>query len=824
MTEPRTTQPRFQTLRTDAAVVLSVSRELPPARMACTRRSCVPQLVAAAAEASPEAIALSFGGRQLTYAELDARASHLGAYLRSLGAGPEAPVAICLERSFDYVIAALAAWKAGAAYLPLDPSWPAERRAFVAKDAQAQVLINRSGGAAGARFTVDLDADAGKIARTRLPDDPAIHPVETRREDLAYIIYTSGSTGQPKGVEVTHGNLLNLVFWHRRTFGVTSADRASHLAGVAFDAAVWELWPYLTCGARIALADDLTRMSSELLRQWICAQDITVAFVPTTLAEPMLAAEWPRKTKLRYLFTGADTLHHRPSSSLPFPVVNNYGPTECTVVATSAIVPAGLQSGGLPPIGRPIAHTEIYLLDEQRQPVAAGETGEIYIGGTGVARGYRNRPDLTAQRFLPNPFSRAAGACMYRTGDLGCLLPGGQIAFRGRADSQEKIRGHRVEPDEIASVLAEHPAVSSCAVAAKGAPKRKGGGAHPQGHEELFRAASRLARDSQGPAQGRLGHLSREDFASTPPSEVPLCGRDSQGPAQGRLGHLFREDFASTPPSEAPLCGRDSQGPAQSRLGHLSREDFASTPPSEVPLCGRDSLGPAQGRLGHLSREDFASAPPSEAPLCGRGSQGPAQRRLGHLSREDFASAPPSEAPLCGRGSQETDRRLIAYIVAKKGMAPSASELREFLSARLPEYMVPSAFVCLDALPLNANGKLDREALPEPSPQNQPAAGVLRAPQSPVEIRIAGILADLLHVERVGLDDNFFLLGGHSLLGAQLILRLRERFGVDLTLRHLFEAQTLAKLALLIESLCAAKIESMSEDEATRLLEEMENA
>jgi amino acid adenylation domain-containing protein len=631
-----TTQTSFQTRRGESMGAVFVSRELPPARLVCTRRACVPQLVAEAAAASPDAVAMAFAGRQMTYAELDSRASHLGAYLRSLGAGPEAPVAICLERSFDYVIAALAAWKAGAAYLPIDPSWPAERRAFVAKDARAQALVTRSSGAAGARFVVNPDADAVSIARMNLP----IHPVETRRESLAYIIYTSGSTGQPKGVEVTHGNLLNLVFWHRRTFGVASADRASHLAGVAFDAAVWELWPYLTCGAAIAIPDESTRLSPELLREWICGQDITISFVPTTLAEPMLAAEWPRMTKLRYLLTGADTLHHYPSPSLPFPVVNNYGPTECTVVATSGTVPAGPRGGGLPSIGSPIAHTQIYLLDEQRNPVAPGETGEIYIGGASVARGYRNRPDLTAERFLPNRFSNAADARMYRTGDLGCMLPDGQIAFRGRADGQVKIRGHRVEPDEIAGALSHHPAVAVCVVVGKGTPK--------------------------------------------------------------------------------------------------------------------------------------------------------------------------------------TERRLVAYIVAKKGACPGASELREFLSARLPEYMIPAAFERLNELPLNANGKLDREALPEPSHQSPSEEGVFRSPQSPVEIRIAGILADLLNVNRIGLDDNFFLLGGHSLLGAQLILRIRERFGVDLSMRHLFEAQTLAKLAQQVESLWVAKIESMSEDQALRLLEEME--
>jgi amino acid adenylation domain-containing protein len=638
-----TIQPNFQALRSEAARAISGFQGLPPARAACMRRSCVPQLVAAAAAASPDAAALWFDGQQVTYAGLEARASQLGAYLRSLGAGPETPVAICLERGFDYVVAALAAWKAGAAYLPIDPSWPGEHRAFVAKDAQAQVLVTRSPhtlrNPAVARFIVDLDADAFNISRAEVP----IYPVETRREDLAYIIYTFGSPGRPKGVEVTHGNLLNLVIWHRRTFSISPADRASHVAGPALDAAVWELWPHLCCGAGVALADESTRKSSDLLREWIRAQDITVAFVPTALAEPMLAAEWPRQTKLRYLFTGAGTLHRHPSPSLPFAVVNNYGSTECTVVATSATVPAAPQSGGLPPIGTPIAHTKIYLLDRNRRPVAAGETGEIYIGGASVARGYRNRPDLTAERFLQDPFGKASGARMYRTGDLGRLLPSGQIAFHGRADNQEKIRGYRVEPDEVSGLLAQHPGVASCAVLAKGDPK--------------------------------------------------------------------------------------------------------------------------------------------------------------------------------------TEKRLVAYVVARKGIAIATSELREFLAARLPEYMIPSAFVRLKTLPLNATGKLDREALPEPYEPTPPSSSavVYRTPENPVEIRLAAMLADVLKVERVGLDDNFFILGGHTLLADRLLQRIRESFGVELTLRHLHEARTLVKLARQVEKLWAARLASASEEEARQMLREMES-
>jgi amino acid adenylation domain-containing protein len=602
------------------------------------RRSCVPQLLEATAGNSPSSVALAspISGESMTYGQLNARANRLAGYLQSLGVGPDVPVAVCLERSFDYVIGALAVWKAGGAYLPIDPDWPASRRALVIKDAQAPVLITHSTIATPAPNVVNLDTDTAKFAQA-----PAAVPIETKRENLAYIIYTSGSTGQPKGVEVTHGNLLNLVFWHRGAFDVSAADRASHVAGLAFDAAVWELWPYLTAGACVVLADDAARTSADRLRQWMIAQGITISFVPTTLAEPMLDACWPHESKLRYLLTGADTLHRYPSSSLPFTVVNNYGPTECTVVATSGVIPVAAKASAPPPIGATIAHTQVYLLDEKFQPVAPGETGEIYIGGSSVAKGYRGQPNLTAERFLADPFRPVLDARMFRTGDLGCLLATGEIAFRGRIDGFEKIRGHRVEPDEIAGVLARHPKVTSCAVA---------------------------AREENG------------------------------------------------------------------------------------------------------------------------------------------------------------EKRLVGYVVLRRGAQPSGSDLREFLAEQLPDYMIPSAFVRLPELPLNSNGKLDRMALPTPTPDNSMSAAEFRQPESPVEIRIAGILGELLRVERVGLDDNFFLLGGHSLLGAQLVLRIRERFGVELTLRHLFTAQTVEKLAREVERLWIVRLETMSDEEAGAMLSQLELA
>jgi amino acid adenylation domain-containing protein len=360
-------------------------------------------------------------------------------------------VALCLERSFDYAIAALAVWKAGGAYLPLDPQGPAERSEFILKDAQVQVMITHSavdsrdrfspGGLSKARYIVDLDSSASLIVREEI-----VCPIpDLKRDNLACIVYTWDSTGQPVGVEVTHGNLLNLIFWHRRTFGVTSADRASHLAGLACDAAMWELWPYLTVGATVVLADDTLRVSPDMLRVWMVAREITLAFVPATRAEPMLAAHWPPDCNLRFLFIGGDTLHRYPASDVPFAVINTYGPLECTVVATSGAVKAG-SDRTLPPIGAPIPNTRFYLLDENRQRVPAGAVGEIYIAGTGVARGYRNRPELTAEKFLPNPFVELAesitlvspvqDARMFRTGDLGCLLPDGRIAFCGRVDDQ----------------------------------------------------------------------------------------------------------------------------------------------------------------------------------------------------------------------------------------------------------------------------------------------------------------------------------------------------------------------------------------------------
>lgn len=435
------------------------------AQLVDLQSASIPELVARRAAETPGALAATAGAQTFSYGELDKRADCLACYLHSLGVKADVVVGLCLPRCLDMVVGALGILKAGGAYLPIDPAWPPERLAFVLEDVQSPVLItNRS-------LAKQIPRGGQLIVALGAPEitmEFACPPlVKIKRDDLAYVIYTSGSTGQPKGVEIPHGGLANLVSWHQQAFSVTSADRASHLAGLSFDAAVWELWPYLAAGASVHLVDEFVRNSPELLRDWLVANRITISFVPTPLGEELLRMKWPRDTGLRVMLTGGDTLHHYPPVSLPFVVVNNYGPTECTVVVTSGVVPLDKHDGTLPPIGRPIANHQIHLLDEQRHPVTPGSIGEIYIGGQGLARGYRNQPELTAERFILDSFNADPCSRLYKTGDLARLLPDGQLVFHGRVDEQINIRGFRIEPNEIVCALNQHPAVRESLVLAR---------------------------------------------------------------------------------------------------------------------------------------------------------------------------------------------------------------------------------------------------------------------------------------------------------------------------------------------------------------------
>lgn len=433
------------------------------------------QMIESWAWQAPATNALEYRGEQISYQTLNQRANQLAHYLRKLGVGPESLVGVCLGRSLNLVVCLLAILKTGGAYLPLDPAYPAERLAFMLQDARTVVLLTTN--ALSTRFAslqeradwtrttriISLESEKEQIeqqARTGLAS-------EITPDHLAYVIYTSGSTGNPKGVQITYRGLLNLVCWHQRAFSLTSQDRTSQLASLSFDAAGWEIWPSLAAGATLCIVDDETRSFPRRLRDWLVEQRITLSFLPTPLAESLLELEWPEKVALRTLLTGGDLLHNAPTSPGSFVLVNNYGPTEYSVVGTSGTVSPIQKTNWQPSIGRPIANTHVYLLDHHMQPVPPGVAGELFLGGAGLARGYAYRPDLTAERFLPDPFSQQPGDRLYRTGDLVRYRPDGSLSFLGRNDEQVKIRGFRIELGEIEVALRQHTAIQEALVVAR---------------------------------------------------------------------------------------------------------------------------------------------------------------------------------------------------------------------------------------------------------------------------------------------------------------------------------------------------------------------
>jgi amino acid adenylation domain-containing protein/FkbH-like protein/non-ribosomal peptide synthase protein (TIGR01720 family)/FkbM family methyltransferase len=427
---------------------------------------CIHQVFEEQVEQNSNAIAVVYEDESLTYQELNDRANQLAHYLQSLGVGKEVLVGICVERSLEMVVGMLAILKAGGTYIPIDPAYPPERITFLLDDSQIKVLLTQQ------QLINKLPQDEAVIIC--LDRDWQLISLSSRENCLSnlqttnsvYVIYTSGSTGQPKGVVVTHQALLNLVFWHQQTFKITPSDRATQLAGIAFDAAAWELWAYLTAGASIYLVTAELISSPLELRDWLISKQITIGFLPTPLAEEFLSLESTENLALRTILTGGDQLHKYPSASVPFQVVNNYGPTENTVVTTSGIVAADQHQKILPHIGRAIANTQVYILDPNLHPVPIGVSGELHIGGASLARGYLNRPELTEAKFIPNPFqqNRGTGNILYKTGDLARYLPDGNIEYLGRIDDQVKIRGFRIELGEIETALTQHPHIRDAVV------------------------------------------------------------------------------------------------------------------------------------------------------------------------------------------------------------------------------------------------------------------------------------------------------------------------------------------------------------------------
>ncbi|MCX7890250.1 MAG: amino acid adenylation domain-containing protein, partial [Rhodobacteraceae bacterium] len=600
------------------------------------------RLIEAQVARTPDATALEFEGRTLTFAEVNARANQLARVLRARGVGPDTLVGVYAERSFEMVVALVAVLKAGGAYVPLDPSYPADRLANMIEDAKAPVILAQrhimDGLPAGAGEVIALDPDWAAFAG----EDASDLPDTGAPTDLAYVIFTSGSTGRPKGAANEHRGICNRINWMQEEYQLTSEDRVLQKTPFSFDVSVWEFfWPLMT-GARLVIARPEGHRDSAYLVELIRATGVTVLhFVPSMLRIFLDDEGLAAGTPIRKVMCSGEALprelQDRFFARLPGVELHNlYGPTEAAVDVTYWPCRPG-DSRAMVPIGYPVANTQMYILDTRMQPVPAGVAGELWIAGIQVGRGYVGRDDLTAQRFLPDPFSDRPGARMYRTGDLARHLPDGAIEYLGRTDFQVKIRGQRIELGEIEAALDRHPKVSQSVV----------------------------------------------------------------------------------------------------------------------------------------------------------------------MAREDTPG----------------DLRLAAYVVPRDG-TPTAAELREHLSQTLPPYMVPAAFVVLDALPLTPSGKADRRALPAPGPVEAGEGYV--APRTPAEAEIARVWGEVLSIGQVGVNDNFFELGGHSLLAVRVVERLR-RSGIKLDVRSLFATPTVAALAASVgeASLQVEVPPNLIPDGCTRITPEM---
>ncbi|MFL6352863.1 MAG: non-ribosomal peptide synthetase [Bryobacteraceae bacterium] len=437
------------------------------------------ECVSVQAAHQPRAVAIVSAAGETTFGEIVTYASSMASALTGMLSSREhRPIAVCTDDSRHLAIAALAAWKTGCPYLPVSPSSPPERLRHILAESEAPIVVvsNALTSQIPAGTWTLLSIEKFTNSSKPYPEPRSLATVDETRiapDDIAYVIYTSGSTGTPKGVAVTHGNLSNLISWYTNAFAVTRNDRVTQMRALTFDVSVAELWPALAAGATVHSLDRSAYLLPERLRDYVVAQEITLCEAPTLMVEQLLTLEWPQQTRLRYLHTGGESLRSFPPPGLPFQLVNNYGPTECTVVSTSGVVVARTEEGGLPSIGRPIAGAEVFILDSDLRPVPDGQQGEIFIGGAGVAAGYIGRRDLTDERFI-TVSGIAGGSRLYKTGDIGRTLANGEYEFCGRVDDQIKLRGYRIEPAEIVAALRSHPAVRAAAVSTvgEGAEKR----------------------------------------------------------------------------------------------------------------------------------------------------------------------------------------------------------------------------------------------------------------------------------------------------------------------------------------------------------------
>jgi amino acid adenylation domain-containing protein len=589
---------------------------------------CVHDLVQMQAERTPDAVAVVDGDQTLTYRSLDSRANRLAAYLRRRGIKPEVPVAICLKRSTDLMVSLLAVLKSGGACVPLDPAYPAERLEYMLRDTRAPLLLTQdellSPRVRNITEIIDLPATLGVIDQES-SDRWASGVTPT---NLAYIIYTSGSTGKPRGVLLTHAGLVNHHIAVQKIYDLSSSDHVLQFSSISFDIALEEIFPTWIAGATLILRTEVTPLGARDFVHWIGEQKVTVLDLPTAywheLVHQLSDLKQPMPAAMRLVIVGGEKASAKALAFWNKLVVgkirwiNTYGPSEASIIAT-AYEPSphsAEEASASIPIGRPIANTQVHILDRDLNPVPEGASGELHIGGIGLARGYLNQPQLSAEKFIVNPFSKDPGARLYKTGDMARRLPNGEIEFLGRSDDQVKIRGFRVEVVEVESALAQHPGVQEAVIVAK----------------------------------------------------------------------------------------------------------------------------------------------------------------------DDGAGG----------------KQLVAYVVPVRRRGPPVLELRNFLRERLPDYMVPSAFLTLDTLPLTPNGKVDKKALPELGRARAGPAQKGKPPRDLLQAQLSHIWESVLGKSPIGRDENFFDLGGHSLLAVRLMHSLEQTFGKRLPITTLLHAPTIEQLAALL--------------------------
>lgn len=876
---------------------------------------CLHELFERQAERTPDTVAVICGEQTLTFTELNARANKLARSLRKLGVRREVAVGLCLERSVEMLVAVLGIWKAGGAYVPLDAGQPTERLAFLTQDA-------------GCRTVVTQTSLAGLLSGTEIPlitvdtvssvfDDPSevnLSPSATS-ENLAYIIYTSGSTGGPKGVMVQHGSVVNLAFALREEI-YRDAGRQLTVglnAPLAFDASVKQLIQILHGHSICIIPEDIRldalALSGYLAKHKVDALDCTSSQLGLWLAaEPSQRMESLPET----LLVGGEALDEKTWRRLAEAqgkrCFNVYGPTECTVDAT-----IGEISGTQPTIGGPVANARVYVLDENLNPVPTGSPAQLYVGGVGLARGYLGRPELTGERFLPDPFAAEAGARMYRTGDMVRHLWDGRLEYLGRSDHQVKFQGFRIELGEIEEVLREHPAVREAAVVAVEdeqertrligyvLPKRQymkkidGRLRHPLPHgkaiahlnkneseylyQEIFEKQTYLRHGIRVPENAvvfdvgaNIGMFSL--FISERFPDARICAFEPLPPIFHSLrtnaelygpniklfpfgvsnrnettaftyyphfsvmsGQAAYTDAASdievikrylaNRRAEAPgveneplehaddlLSGRSAAETYECSLRRLS-DVIAQEGIGQIDLLKIDVQRAEMNVLKGIRDEDWPKIQQIVMEVHDRAegeTEGRVQEIIELLDRHDFEVVAEQESLLAG-----TDRYNLYAIrrdfqVPPAETSPAASsnpaaasmafatvlttqELRVFLRERLPEYMVPASLLLLDEMPLTRNGKIDRATLSSLENLVTQSEAEYLAPQTGIEKQVATVWQQVLGVERVGLQDNFFDLGGHSLLLIQLQRRLREDFETEISVIEIFQHPTVASLA-----------------------------